>query len=190
MPNWCSCDLEILGPQASIDKIRSICKAAHDAEDPTALDLCNLFPCPPELNNVRSGGTTSKDGVYLTNWYDTPDGPVPVDEESLRARFGASNWYDWCLSNWGTKWDFSLSEGPVDDPALFPGPDDAYLSGTFDTAWAPPIAFLEKVAADFPECSFALRYFECGMAFQGLVIFKDGSESVNYEGKYFGSRGG
>ena len=53
---------------------------------------------------------------------------------------------------WGTKWehqDYSvLHEGEFD------------MKVEFRTAWAPPIAFLEKLNARFPQCWFKLEFEE------------------------------
>ena len=192
MPNWCSCDLEIMGPAAAIQKIRDLCPVTQneDADAPGTIPICNLFPTPEELTNIHVGSTKLPDGTQLTNWRETPDGPVAVDSEALQSKYGFSNWYDWNIANWGTKWSFSLHEGPVDDPALYPDPDQGYLTGTFESAWSPPLSFFEKVSADFPECTFTLRYFECGMGFQGLVIFEAGETTEEYSSDYRGSRGG
>lgn len=67
-------------------------------------------------------------------------------------------WYDWCCTNWGTKWDIcNLNEAEIDDPneiELF-----------FDTAWSPPVAFYEKME----ELGFAVNayYYEPGCGFCG-----------------------
>ena len=69
----------------------------------------------------------------------------------------AGEWqYDWSVSNWGTKWDASVySYELVDD----------VLTINFDTAWAPPITFYEKIG----ELGFMVDAFyrEEGMAFCG-----------------------
>ena len=45
--------------------------------------------------------------------------------------FGAPTWYDWCISNWGTKWNaYGYSEDTID----YHDGDTLY----FQTAWSAP----------------------------------------------------
>ena len=80
MPNWCSNSISIQGPT---DKIRTIWHRANDSVEYSGL-LNAMVEMPEELR-----GTTS------------PGDP----DEVLQEKYGASNWYDWRVSNWGTKWD-------------------------------------------------------------------------------------
>lgn len=48
-------------------------------------------------------------------------------------KYGATNWYDWCVNNWGCKWNACRTN--VDTRG-----DIAIV--TFQTAWAPPIKTL------------------------------------------------
>lgn len=58
--------------------------------------------------------------------------------------FGAPTWYDWCISNWGTKWNaYGYSEDAID-----------YHDGDtlcFQTAWSAPHPILEKLTQMFPD---------------------------------------
>ena len=58
--------------------------------------------------------------------------------------YGAPTWYDWCISNWGTKWNaYGYDENGVD-----------YHDGDslcFQTAWSAPHPILEKLTEMFPE---------------------------------------
>lgn len=48
--------------------------------------------------------------------------------------YGSINWYEWCTSNWGTKWNASDTE--ICDDTI-----------SFNTAWSPPTGWLSKLAA-------------------------------------------
>ena len=62
-------------------------------------------------------------------------------------QYGAPTWYDWCIENWGTKWNaYGYDEG-VD----YSG-NDALC---FQTAWAAPHPILEKLSEMFPAVTFS-----------------------------------
>ena len=77
-------------------------------------------------------------------------------------------WYEWCTDNWGTKWDacdciWSYRDGfkkNVKNPKM---------RFFFNTAWAPPIPWLEKVASIFPNLYLKLEYDEPGIGFKGIA---------------------
>lgn len=93
----------------------------------------------------------------------------------LFAEFGADNWYDWCVNNWGTKWDATCDN--LDDV----NPDEGYICINFDTAWSPPLKWLHNLIKLFPELNFKLIYMELGMNFAGIA-FNMGGEIFFEEG--------
>ena len=83
---------------------------------------------------------------------------IPMDKKLLEGE----EWYDWRVENWGTKWDGY--DGRIsDDGSAF----------TFDTAWAPPLPIIKKLAEITGE-KFTLEYIELGMFFCGR--YKAGQE--------------
>lgn len=67
-------------------------------------------------------------------------------------------WYNWCVNNWGTKWDVGGDgRDPIEDPNV--------LEVSFESAWAPPTTAYEKLCA----LGFEIEayYWEPGMAFCG-----------------------
>lgn len=81
--------------------------------------------------------------------------PRPVNEEE--------NWYDWNISNWGTKWDINLAGYEV--------VNENTITLSFDTAWSPPIALYEFLIENNWEVD--AYYYEPGMGFCGHY---DGSD--------------
>ena len=108
-----------------------------------------LVPCPAELLNNE-----------LTTSYGDQEKQKVVDalRAEMLAKYGYASWYDWCIANWGTKWD--LCEVGMDRH------DANCATLTFDTAWAPPIEAYEKLL----EMGFEIEafYYEGGMAFAGV----------------------
>ena len=77
---------------------------------------------------------------------------IPMDEKLLEA---GSDWYNWRVENWGTKWNGY--DGRIsDDGSTF----------TFDTAWSPPLPIIKKLAELTGE-TLVLQYIEYGMFFCG-----------------------
>ena len=65
-----------------------------------------------------------------------------TDEELIKSnieKYGYASWYDFCVNEWGTKWDTECHSVDIYEEH----PDT--LEAVFDTAWAPPIQFYEKL---------------------------------------------
>lgn len=80
--------------------------------------------------------------------------------EGTLPRGDRKNWYDWSIGNWGTKWD--ACEPHINN-------NKKYFSVTFESAWSPPIAWLENIVHMFPKLYFTLEYEEPGMCFAGIL---------------------
>jgi hypothetical protein len=85
---------------------------------------------------------------------------VPIPPDVLSAEYDLAG-YDWEVANWGCKWGACDSE--LTDEW------EGHLAYTFDTAWAPPVAFLTKLAPQWPTLIFLLDYEEMGMGFKGIT---------------------
>lgn len=81
---------------------------------------------------------------------------VPMPKELLEG----DGWYQWAVNNWGTKWDVGGNDCMVEKA------NDNEISASFDSAWAPPCAAYEKLAA----MGFIIKayYHEPGMCFAGV----------------------
>jgi hypothetical protein len=90
---------------------------------------------------------------------------VPVPEAVLKAGYELAG-YDWELKNWGCKWGACQAD-LVDD-------NGCELVYGFDTAWSPPLAFLEHASKQWPSLTFILEYEESGNAFKGLTKAANG----------------
>jgi hypothetical protein len=140
MPNWCENGLYISHEdKEQIDRIE---KAFIENT------LLNEFhPCPKELVDTVSG--------YLNEDYAQE---LNQFKQQLNLKyFGAKDWYDWHLQNWGTKWDIS-SNG-------FNRLNDNTFSCSFNTAWSPPLEFYQHM--ETLGFNIDAMYFEGGMMFCG-----------------------
>ena len=83
---------------------------------------------------------------------------IPIPPEVLAAGFDAAG-YDWEEENWGCKWGAchaGIEEG-----------SEGQISYFFDTAWMPPLRFIEKVSAAWPTLLFSLTYRGESTSFEG-----------------------
>ena len=87
--------------------------------------------------------------------------PVPEDQKD--------NWYDFCVNNWGTKWD--VNGGDVCDR----DEDGLGFSASFDSAWAPPMGVVERLTTQGYDVT--LYYYEPGMCFVGK--YEDGIDDYH-----------
>jgi len=100
--------------------------------------------------------------------------PVPKNEDG---------WHDWCVNNWGTKWDIGADIGTTDKEEYYGLKATRVgnqISCTFDSAWAPPVGLYTKLV----ELGYNVKasYFEPGMAFCG--IWDNGVDNcVEYKSK-------
>lgn len=163
MPNWCSNDLTITGPEKTVQTIASLIGLKEEKPE---FDFNKVIAYPSKFRDqdaVAEEARKNKD-------YTVKDG------------FNSGG-HDWCVNHWGTKWNvgseiFNLSL------------EAKKVKVSFDTAWSPPEPVVKALAAQFPDCKLKLAYYEAGMGFKGKLIVK-GSEVLEYmNGEYRGNRGG
>lgn len=114
--------------------------------------------------------------------------PMPKDflnsslsKGELIKKYGYKDWYDWRVNNWGTKWEIDIK---------ITYDDENTISMYFDTAWAPPVSWLEKISKDFPKLHFHLEYKESGCTFQGIrEICVDSGLDIDETSDYYGDCG-
>lgn len=152
MPNWCSNKMIVSGK--NLDKFMDFISGKDDKGENLPFDFEKIVATPKEL-------------------LDTPS-PIQdtVVAKANKDKFGVSDWYEWRLLNWGTKWNLaadSISVEKYDDRNEF----------SFDTAWNPPKPIVEKLSVLFPELTFALRYIEPYMDFAGDFIYRNGEKEDN-----------
>ena len=94
-----------------------------------------------------------------------------LGKEDRPADYDDGGWYDYNVNKFGTKWDFNLDEGEGDFEI-----EDECITLRLDTAWAPPLQFLETLSIMY-KVRAEIRYAEPGGDFAGKMIFApDGIE--------------
>jgi hypothetical protein len=156
MPNWCNNNLVLEHDDPAM------IQRAFDALERGEF-LNEFIPVPQELKDTVSG------------FHGDPETQRKLEEQTQSNidKFGYGNWYDYCVGEWGTKWDVG-EQGASD---IHPG--GKMLHTSFDSAWSPPVSAYEKLEA----MGFRVEamYYEGGMGYAGT--YSDGDDNtVELEG--------
>ena len=143
MPNWCWNHLEVSGDEIQLREF--VEKSTINIERDDEFSFNGTHPMPEDLNITKGTQTQDEKEQAMLN----------------KARYGHTDWYDWRLDEWGTKWD--ACESGIDHN------DIDYFAVSFDTAWSPPIYWIKNILKDFPDLCFTLEYEEPGMCFGGRL---------------------
>lgn len=163
MPNWCENTLAIMGSKEDINHLKEFVK-----DDQSILTFESILPCPVELRHTTAPNRNEQKAGYLLK------------------KYGASDWYNWCVNNWDTKWDaceVALDETDYQEEGV-------YLEYRFETAWSPPIKVIDELAKKYPTLKLHLSFDESGMGFSGWRFYKDGQLNTmeDYDQSYYSLR--
>jgi hypothetical protein len=137
MPNWCNNTLELEHDDpAMIERAKAAMIRGEF--------LHEFIPVPKELSEAKADFSNNEEYI---------------------KKYGYSDWYGFCVANWGTKWDVGGND--YGSPTIT---DSGKMIAGFDSAWAPPITAMERLT----ELGFRakLYYYEPGMCFAG--VWEDG----------------
>ena len=156
MPNWCNNNLTLTHEDPKM------IQRAYDALERGEF-LQEFIPVPEDLK-ITAG--------YLGSGDEQKELERKTAENV--AKHGYGNWYDYCVSEWGTKWDVG-GDGQSDIH-----PDGKMLHTYFDSAWSPPVYAYEKLV----ELGFGVdaMYYEGGMGYAGSFGSEYGDQEINLEG--------
>ena len=147
MPNWCNNTL-------TLEHENPAMIARAKAAFLNGRLLAEFIPIPADLKIVAGCVGDPVEQAKL------------VEQTELnRVTHGYGNWYDYCVNEWGTKWDVGGDDGVLNDI-------EGGIIVSFDSAWAPPTNAYEKLH----EMGFKIlaMYYEPGMAFAG--VWEDGGD--------------
>lgn len=155
MPNWCSNTLTIS------HKDKTMMKRVVRGYNRNGL-LREFIPIPKELTDTISGTVGSKESYEQR---------LLEEKQKLnREFFGYTDWYGFCVGEWGTKWDIGHGDG-YEKLTLKDIKNNTVKIG-FDSAWSPPLEAYQKLC----DMGFEIRtlYYEGGCCFCG--IWDNGNE--------------
>jgi len=178
MPNWCENDLYVSGSAADVEEV--LVAIGGDESQP-GFDFNVLIPYPEHFAKL------DREMEELG-----PQGFADRHGAEARDGFNAGG-YEWCVKNWGTKWNASdVARRDYDGVCL-----------SFKTAWAPPTPVILALHKRFPRCTLRLEFFEAGNGVCGgfSCVAEDdwidedqpweaGVATAEWEGAYGGHRGG
>lgn len=138
MPNWTTNVVAFSGPPEKVSAVREALTSSRGA---TQFDFNTFRPTPERLLE-----TPSPVRVLATqDEVDKADSSQAISAETaaeLSDMYGAYDWYEWRVTNWGTKWPGSQAEVlddaadriviRFDTPWVAPGPLLAYLADTHE----------------------------------------------------------
>jgi hypothetical protein len=142
MPNWCSNTVRLTHEDPAM-----IIRASKALQNGTFFN--EFVPVPKALSETIASSDTDENLI-----------------KSNIEKFGYASWYDFCVNEWGTKWDTECHSVDIYEDH----PDT--LEAVFDTAWSPPVAFYEKLERMGFEVE--AKYYESGMMFAGM--YSNGSD--------------
>lgn len=143
---------EILGIETMLEGCEDYEKYAAIYRKIQSSKRFNAFNTPVEMTEdefyKRIGMVlTAHDNPEREPYFKTKADAFAYGKKALDnfAKYGYVDWYDWCVDNWGTKWNAC----------------NTIIHGNevwFDTAWSPAIPIVKKLAELHPDCNFLLEY--------------------------------
>ena len=91
--------------------------------------------------------------------------PMPKELEGTTSPQDKPNWYDWRVSNWGTKWE-------LDEETQMEIEEESIGLG-FNTAWSPNCEFWVAFSKKYPTLRTYHKYYEEGMGFIGQAFYEN-----------------
>jgi hypothetical protein len=141
MPNWCSNVLEVSHPDRR--KIVELRRAFRKGK------MCDyIIPVPQDLMDTMAGSYGDE----------AQQAALEARTQANVEKYGYGNWYDFCVGNWGTKWDVGERGGDTKN-------DSNSVTLCFDSAWSPPMGVLERMVNE--GFNVVAYYYEPGMAYVG-----------------------
>ncbi len=138
MPNWCSNSVVLK------HKDPTFIARAREAVQKSGL-LQEFIPVPKDLQETIAGSFGDEDKQK----------ELEIQTAYNIKNYGYANWYDFCISEWGTKWDVTGEVQDIEDGLMI----------NFESAWSPPVeAYSKLVSMGF---EVEAMYYEPGVGFCG-----------------------
>ena len=146
MPNWVDNTLDVLGTKAEVDEFIKFMNTSYTTKH---------FDYKRNEDGTMTKEIKESTHSNIFNFHaivPIPSDPKLYDDQVFEDGSTSQPWYDWNISNWGTKWnaiDAHLDRRGEDTVAYY-----------FNTAWSPPMPVIDKLRKLFPTMTFFYRYTE------------------------------
>ena len=155
MPNYCFNEITIKGPKAKVMELVNLMKGqGRHGDGKYEFDFNKAIPYPEHFQKMDD---------FATRFYN-----MNIRCKCMPIHDGYNKGgYDWCISNWGTKWNTMSSA--LNLKHYKNGNSVAHYS--FDTAWSPCVPVVQALADRFLELKFKIHYKEEGVGFEETEKF-------------------
>lgn len=156
MPNWCQNTLLMQGDTEEVQRLLDTVEGSG-----TALSLKKIITTPTSLESFPAPNRDEKSA------------------EELIKLYGAADWYNWQVNNWGTKWDVTAtiyfdSSTHSRGYSTYTDTEVRIVGINFDSAWSPPVLAIAELARQFPKISIYHSFDESGSDFSGYNMYRNG----------------
>ena len=192
MPNHTANNFTVTGPKA--DVLRFVAQAKGNdvtTGERTDLDFNKLLPIPKDLIGTSSPTRIMSQEEIDNMWADwnkrKAEGNLSSFEkerpmglgitqdkhDEFILKYGYDNWYDWCVFNWGTKWNaYGVTEWTINEGHW--NGDNSSATIYYETAWSPATSLWLNVSKDYPTLDFYHEFADEGGSFLGSETIRDG----------------
>ena len=169
MPNWCQNEVKISGNKEDITKLIDLIT--------DKFDFNKIIPMPEELEGFTfpvqflSQEEFDEQENRYKEWLNTPKekrkslfirGMTKEMSDNFKEQYGYNNWHNWCVGNWGVKWNVNTDE-------VHSEIGETWARYEFLTPWNPPEGIYEKLSELFPDLSISWFYKEPSMGISGWL---------------------
>lgn len=89
-------------------------------------------------------------------------------------KYGCTTWYDWCVNNWGTKWNACNTYINECEDCI-----------EFETAWSAPIPIYQKMAEIHPDLDFSVRWADENIGAYAGFVEHTGETDGDFQYSYY-----
>lgn len=177
MPNWCDNSIRIVGPTNDLQRFMQATAYTpeDDSDSSNARLLTRLVPMPAILEGTTA--PTPESPEPHPNWIKwLADGEITQERydemcagqkdryengQAAKAATGFSDWWEWQIKNWGTKWGDSSTRLVLHNDEI---------TGTFVSPWGPPVEGLVAISNLYPTLSFRVMWREEGGSYGHFML--------------------
>ena len=196
MPNWVFNSLVVSGEQAELDRLQAQLNQPYELHFPDTNYVDGEWVQTPDTQvysnpvfSFRNVIAPPLDNPEFADEYYATQAKVQTDlshtdpnwwTDVNAKRVQSNHWYDWHITNWGTKWDIGVrNDDKYPDTVLDETDNDNELMYRFNTAWSPVPEVISELSKQYPTLEFDYEYEE-EQGWGGKEVYENG-ELVSQE---------